>query len=875
MATVRIGDFSGGTSEVLDPSLIAPNAAVASYNLDPRAGVFSPVLDALEVTTLSAPHIDWIEYDGGHTRLDAWPDASFVRWGDYLLYVYPGAVGANYAAKFNSTTGDRTESRGLGLAEVTAAENASVSLAPIRATALTFRDGEHNLTGDVLLNIEGAADDERRQYQYASTLRGSIVLMGESGESLINISEGDWVILIPVGGTESPVPCGRPASVVEVVSSEQITNEDGQSYPRAVVKVSTWTGYVPDGSNPQNILDRSGVTRGDAFGVRGFAAATLSTNPNEFRYRCAAVFKRSAKTLEQIVAFSLAFAPRLSIGYSDGAQFPCETVAQAEAWVSAIGGAFYTVPQALEIPPADSTVFQRRRTAGWTQTNGVVEAAFSLQLYDFTLYRSGTDATLIFARASGSGLDAEVGSYDLISYCDTSPGATDSGSVILGAVLPRSAANAEGLSSAVYRYAVTRVDDWGRESAPWPYLYEDKNRPKIDASTEAAAESTLGALFVRVGGLPQVPADWKLNIYRTRADGSQYYFLRKLDAGADFVDTVSDFDLSVVPMLAEQNYPPLVVPVDEEAKVFEQAPPQFLCEYRGVLFSAYKNRLMFSAPGKFYAWPPGNWYLLPSTITGILPAGDVLLVFTRTRTFRLTGNTFSTADFREVSDEYGCVANRTACLVDKRPFWCSLNGVATFDGVRVVVVTDGLLKDNSTRFAGAVAACSYRQEYYLILTPASGSKADASPTENESKSLHYLRFKPGAWLIHGRFPAAMTDIAHNPSDGCLYTVGGGKLWKLFAGKGRAPGFWKSGRLHGGIKGLVKTGQWWGVVVEEAPIRVTIEADGGTEITTRDLDPGSHYIDFRDGAEFRDLTFSFGGRGVVTEYSFEFQEGKPQ
>ena len=509
-------------------------------------------------------------------------------------------------------------------------------------------------------------------------------------------------------------------------------------------------------------------------------------------------------------------------------------------------------------------------------------------LYDYEIRRNGdTDVvlvrenTFVFGNGTPQAENPIATKYDLVHYWDDSPDAPEQdGKAILGLLV---SGQAVGLDAGVYKYAMTRVDDWGRESAPWPYLLEDKNRPKIDATNEASASGTLNALFVLVGGLPQVPANWKLNIYRTRADGADYFFHSKLDQGADFVDTVADFDLSVVPMLAEQNQPPLIVPINEQAKKpedFQQVPPQFLCEYRGTLFAAYKNRLMFGAPGRFYAWPPENYVLLPSAVTGILPAGDVLLVFTKTSTYRLTGNTFSTMDFRRVSDEYGCVANRTACLVDRQPFWCSLSGVATFDGVRVKVVTDGLLKDNSVQFKGATSAVSYRGEYFLLLTPEIKTptvavKGQPIPTEIEPRLRYYLRIKPGAWVTHGLFNGPVTDFAVNPSDGKLYVVNGGKVSQMFSGSQRLASYWKSGLLTGGDKTLRKNGTKWFVTVTEGTVRVQIEVDGKTEVVDRMLEAGSHYIDFKAKVFFRGLSFAFTGTGVVTEFGFDFTAGQPQ
>lgn len=846
MATVRIGDFSGGTSEVLDPSLIAPNAAVASYNLDPRSGVFSPILGPSEGTATGSSYIEFIEYDGGHEPILAPQPRSYARWGDYLLWSYPNTGLNAYAARFDSATGARSELRDIGMDWTTEAENATVALRPIRAAALVFADGQHNLTGDIAANIEAARDVPALQYQFAEVFRYQVGIRGADGEPQINVAPGDWIVILPRESTEfdsGDIFVGRPGCVVEVFNSQvDLGPTTGESIPTATLVVSMFG------------RSERGITRRTTYGVESLYDGNPSFISDGLNV---ALFKRSTKTLRDVIDFARSMCSRAAADYI----YPVLSDSVAQAYIRNAGGAAYT------------------------KTWFTYHATINCPLYDYTIYTlnaGGDKALLVGDNTYADPRDSAPGPYDMVSYYDNGPNSTDEGKVILG-VQPASAGLASfGLSSGVYRYAFTRVDEWGRESAPWPYLLEDKDRPRIDATTEATASSTLGALFVGISGMPPVPAGWKLNVYRTRADGAQYFFHSKLDAAEDFVDTVSDFDLSVLPMLAEQNYPPLVVPVDEEAKVFTRQPLQFLSEFKGVLWGAYKNRLMFSAPGRFYAWPPGNYVLLPANITGVLPAGDVLLVFTRTATFRLTGNTFSTMDFRRVSDEYGCVAHRTACLVDRRPMWCSLNGIATFDGVRVQIVTDGILQDNSAQFIGASAACSYRGEYYLLLTPTvttptRARKGDPVATEIEPRQRYFLRVKPGEWVTHGLLTGAVTDIKPNPSDGKLYIVGGGQVRKMFDGPVMS-GYWKSGRLHGGYKALRKNGlKWFAVVVgdDDARVRVQVEADGRTEVVDRYLAPGEHFIDFKAGVFFRDLSFAFTGDARVTEFGFEFKEGQAQ
>ena len=119
-----------------------------------------------------------------------------------------------------------------------------------------------------------------------------------------------------------------------------------------------------------------------------------------------------------------------------------------------------------------------------------------------------------------------------------------------------------------------------------------------------------------------------------------------------------------------------------------------------------------------------------------------------------------------------------------------------------------------------------------------------------------------------------TDIRPNPSDGKLYVVHNGAVAPMFEGP-KVAGYWKSGRLHGGFKTLRKNGQKWFAFITEGSVRIRIVTDRGTEVVDKMLEAGDHFVDFKSGVFFRDLTVEIIGSGTVTEFGFEFKEGEPQ
>lgn len=269
-----------------------------------------------------------------------------------------------------------------------------------------------------------------------------------------------------------------------VEAAEQIQS-GSTTYPVATVIVSAYYPIQPENPHP---LYSQGLIRRTVFGTPGFEVwnGMFGSSALSMRYSGAAVFKRSSKTFVEIVALSLAISNRTDTSYA-GAQFIMGTATVAAQYIGSIGGEYFDLPGSL------------------IQPSGVVTAHFQMPLYDYTIYEQGEGlkTLLVTAQTDSTDESATPGPYDIVCYQDQAPDAVESGyTVLLGAMGNPSQVAAFGLSGGVYRYAFTRVDEWGRESAPWPYLLDDKKRPRIDASTEATATSTLGALFVKIGECP-------------------------------------------------------------------------------------------------------------------------------------------------------------------------------------------------------------------------------------------------------------------------------------------------------------------------------------------------------------------------------------
>lgn len=121
------------------------------------------------------------------------------------------------------------------------------------------------------------------------------------------------------------------------------------------------------------------------------------------------------------------------------------------------------------------------------------------------------------------------------------------------------------------------------------------------------------------------------------------------------------------------------------------ANPKYLTEANAMLFVASGSKLYFSDIAKAYAWPATNFLEFDQHITGMGAIQNGLLVFTRYKTYIVTGNSPITLSRFLLSGEQGCINHDTIAFSDNTLFWLSTDGVCTSSGGNVTIVTQGLL----------------------------------------------------------------------------------------------------------------------------------------------------------------------------------------
>lgn len=889
---IRCADFSGGASEVLDPSKIPLNAAQVCSGIDIRTGIFSPENGVSYIEDIgTARYAQYIPATQGPVRITREEEFRSLLWGDYYLVSrcndddktlddyyenrnYNGM--AARVSRYDNDTGVRSEVRNLGMPWVTEAENQGVTARRIRAGALVFNDNQHFIDGEIRTAIEQAFQDPTLRTITATIRRVRLVMAGADESASPNIGVGDWIALCPVGDSGQPdVLVARPGVVVEVEAASTI-NDNGTPIPAAFIQVAIWH-QTPYGATPTtpigNPVWEEGVTRSDnCWGNVGFAEAQVTQSSALVpRYSAVGVFKRDTKSLADMIAICRSICSRSDSNYT-GIQMVSPDATTAYGHLAGLGAQVFRIP------------------GGLVQPSGVEMVRITMTLNDYIVRELSEDRTMIVVDIATVSSDQTVEltgaapfplPYDLVCVQDVS-NYNDRGVGILGSLTRTTAAQNVGLSPGVYQYAITRVDDWGREGAPWPFMMDSTKRIRVDASSDAEAESPMTALMVRISGFPQLSnpvyppmTTWKMNIYRTRADGSEFYFHSQITSRDEIIDNTNDFDLSVIPMLAEQYYPPVMVPADEEGKVWKVGAPRYLTSYMGTLWAAFGSRLVFSLPGNHFAWPPLNFISLPGKITGII-AGPTLLVFTANTTTEIVGNTFSTMNVRQLSDSIGCVNHMTAKLVGGIPVWCSNLGIAAYSGGgEPEIVTEDLI-DDTAQFASAVMAETFRGEYYLLLGPEARNaqrdqKARFAMGIRDITTLaprYYLRFKPGKSIIYGGIRVqGVSSLVADVSSNQLQCLADGKLYSLFTGE-RSSGYWLSGELAPGSRALTKTWIRWTAAIREGEVVMRVFIDGVLKLTTT-ISPSNTGDRFPDGCAGKALVFELEGSGVIPELDFTY------
>ena len=252
-------------------------------------------------------------------------------------------------------------------------------------------------------------------------------------------------------------------------------------------------------------------------------------------------------------------------------------------------------------------------------------------------------------------------------------------------------------SDAVYTYCYTFYDSVkGVESSPSPISEESTRLNTKLTGFEATTNTEVDSL----------------RIYRNGGALTNYTLIEEVPYTgvlSEYIDNSPDIDIAGNHILDSFNN---TVPLSGL---------KYISETYAMLFAAKDDKLYYSEIAKPYAWPATNFIDFDATITGIGAVSNGILVFTKYKTFIITGNTPGGFSKYLLSGSQGCLSHKSIQFVDNNILWLSTDGICSTNGGEVKVISMPLL--GKLDFLVTVYSSAVLDNvYYLSYSNALGDK---------------------------------------------------------------------------------------------------------------------------------------------------------
>jgi hypothetical protein len=222
-----------------------------------------------------------------------------------------------------------------------------------------------------------------------------------------------------------------------------------------------------------------------------------------------------------------------------------------------------------------------------------------------------------------------------------------------------------------------------------------------------------------------------------------------------------------------------------ESDNFSEAPTglQYLSESYAMLFGAVASTLRFTPIGKPDAWPPEYSLQFDEDITGLGPVANGVLVFTRSKTYIVTGTGPTSLSQQSLRGDQGCIAFESISEAFAGTLiWASEDGLCTSSGNNVTSLTKQYLGE-------------------VMLEPTSSAVVD---------EVYYCHTADGSILAWDyRFATipkylSLGTEALKTAKGALYGYNEGELYSLYKGTTNTTFKYKSPRFVEGAYSENKT-----------------------------------------------------------------------
>ncbi len=225
-------------------------------------------------------------------------------------------------------------------------------------------------------------------------------------------------------------------------------------------------------------------------------------------------------------------------------------------------------------------------------------------------------------------------------------------------------------------------DKYGTEMYTYCYtFYNSVNNIESTPSLPSSEVSRLNTLVSNFQTTTNSSVD-KIRIYRNGGILTNYTLIEELDYTGtltSYHDNLSDIELAGNHILDSFNNS---VPLTGL---------KYLTEAYAMLFAAKGDKLYFSEIAKPYAWPATNFLDFDADITGIGAVSSGLLVFTKYKTFIVTGNSPLSFSKYLLSSSQGCITHRSVQFIDNNLIWLSNDGICSTNGGQITVPSMSLI----------------------------------------------------------------------------------------------------------------------------------------------------------------------------------------
>ena len=223
--------------------------------------------------------------------------------------------------------------------------------------------------------------------------------------------------------------------------------------------------------------------------------------------------------------------------------------------------------------------------------------------------------------------------------------------------------SAVGVLSGTYTYAYTYYNSvTGVESAP--------NTISLEA---VVIDRTITVSGFIASTDPQVT---NIRLYRIGGSLTQYTLVNeKANTTLSYVDNLADITIAGNHVLdtISSGIPPVGL--------------KYLTSIYSMLFGSVGDKLYFSDIGSPDSWPAINFIDFDDTITGIGALTSGIIVFTKFKSYIVTGNSPENFSMYLFSGSQGCIGHRTIQAVDNSLLWVSSDGLCASTGGAIAVIS--------------------------------------------------------------------------------------------------------------------------------------------------------------------------------------------